>query len=97
MVVIEKRVEMRERGPSNPPMDKDVQKNHYPRKIFEYEWGGGADLTPYCPKFLHCYRVLALELFTHPVLVTAPLYTKYSRYGPDGICVDKYGNNMLCL
>ena len=47
MVVIEKRLEMRERGPSNPPADKHVQKNYYSRRRFKYGVEGGADLTPF--------------------------------------------------
>ena len=66
MVVIKKRVEKRERGPSNPP------------------------------KFLQFYRVLALEHFTHPVLVPAPSIQKNSRFTPDGIYVENYGNSMVC-
>ena len=46
MGVVEKRVEMRERGPSNPPADKHVQKNDYSRRRFKYGVAG-ADLTPF--------------------------------------------------
>ena len=98
MVVIKKRVEMRERGPSNPPTDKHVQKNDCSRRRIKYgvEGGGALTSTPFLAKFLQFYRVLALERFTHPVLVPAPLYTKNSRYAPDGIYVENYGNSMVC-